>query len=131
MAAQGNPCVRAPLGLCPKWHPTPFIVHYFRPGSIGLWSKVVHCKGNRVPFGTESRSLLRCVCQTSGARELNSPAPAMEQTQNSPLWEARMNNNDAFLSLNHRRLCPFGTVSHPAIYPSVTKCITANLNQFK
>lgn len=34
----------------PKWHP--FIAYYFWKRSTGLWSKVVHCMWNRVPFGT-------------------------------------------------------------------------------
>jgi hypothetical protein len=32
-------------GLHPKWHPIPFIVHYFGPGP---WSNVVHYIGNMV-----------------------------------------------------------------------------------
>ena len=38
-------------GLCPKWHPIPYIVHYLWPRPFGLWSKVVPHIGNRVPFG--------------------------------------------------------------------------------
>ena len=37
-----------------KWYPIPFIVHYFCPRPIGLWSKVVLYIGNRVPFGTQA-----------------------------------------------------------------------------
>ena len=33
--------------LCIKWHPIPYLGHYFL---IGLWSKAVHYIGNRVPF---------------------------------------------------------------------------------
>lgn len=33
---------------CPKSHPIPYIVHYFRPGPIGLCSTIVHCIGNKV-----------------------------------------------------------------------------------
>ena len=31
--------------LHPKWHPIPYVVHYFSSGPIGLWSKVVHYIG--------------------------------------------------------------------------------------
>lgn len=35
-----------------------YIEHYFGPGLIGtpidLWSKVVHCRGKRVPFQTQA-----------------------------------------------------------------------------
>lgn len=37
--------------LHPKYNPIPYIVHNVWPGPIGLYSKVVHSKGNRVPFG--------------------------------------------------------------------------------
>lgn len=30
--------VRGSQCLCPKWQPFPFIVHYFRPVTIGPWS---------------------------------------------------------------------------------------------
>lgn len=29
-------------GLHPKWHPIPHIIHYFLPGPITFWSKVLH-----------------------------------------------------------------------------------------
>ena len=32
----------------------PDMVHYFRPGPIGLWSNVVHCIGDRVIFGIQN-----------------------------------------------------------------------------
>ena len=35
-----------------KWHRITYTVHYSWPGSIGLWTKVVHYVGNRVSFGT-------------------------------------------------------------------------------
>jgi hypothetical protein len=38
--------------LCTKWHPIPYVVHNFRSGPIGFWSKVVHYIETRVPFGT-------------------------------------------------------------------------------
>ena len=41
--------------LHPKWHYVLFIVHFFWPETYGHWSKVVHYKGNRVPFGTDTR----------------------------------------------------------------------------
>lgn len=34
--------------LPPKWHPVPYKGHYFRPGSIRLWSKEMHY---RMQFG--------------------------------------------------------------------------------
>ena len=36
--------------LLPGWQPIPYLVHYFE---AGLWSKVVHQEGNRVPLGTQ------------------------------------------------------------------------------
>ena len=41
----------AKLYVHPKKHPIPYIVHYIWPRPIELWSKVVHYKGDRVPFG--------------------------------------------------------------------------------
>jgi hypothetical protein len=32
----------------------PYIVPYFGPGPIGLWSKVVYYVGYRVPFGMDA-----------------------------------------------------------------------------
>ena len=37
----------------------PYDAHYFWRGPIGLWSKVVHSTGNRVPFGTKPYKLYR------------------------------------------------------------------------
>ena len=37
------------LSLRPKWHPIPYIVHYFWPNPCG---QVVHYVGNRLQFGT-------------------------------------------------------------------------------
>jgi hypothetical protein len=37
------------LSIHPKWHPIPYIVHYFKPKLYGSWSKVVHYIGNREP----------------------------------------------------------------------------------
>ena len=39
------------LWMHPKLCPIAYIVHYFSPGSLGLWSKVVHYAGNRETFG--------------------------------------------------------------------------------
>ena len=45
------------FGMRPIRYSIPFIVHYFWPGPIpepyGDWSKVVHYKRNRAPFGTQ------------------------------------------------------------------------------
>ena len=40
------------LCLWPKWQPIPCIVHYLWPEPYGPRAKIVHCIGNRVPFGT-------------------------------------------------------------------------------
>lgn len=40
--------------LHPKWHPVPSNVHYFCHGPIGLWAKVVHNIGIRVPLGPQA-----------------------------------------------------------------------------
>jgi hypothetical protein len=40
--------------LCPKWHPIPYIVHYFWPKPYGPWPNVVRCTGDRVSSGTLS-----------------------------------------------------------------------------
>lgn len=37
--------------LCPKWHPVPYLVHYFWP-EPWPWSKEVDYIGTRVPFRT-------------------------------------------------------------------------------
>ena len=37
-----------------KWHPIPYIAHYFRPEFYGPWSEVMHYIGNRVPFVTQA-----------------------------------------------------------------------------
>ena len=37
-----------------KWQPVPSNVHYFCHGPIGLWAKVVHNIGNRVPLGPQA-----------------------------------------------------------------------------
>ena len=47
---------RVTLIVFRQWQPFPYIVPYFWPGPIeriGLWSKVVHCVWNRVPFGMQ------------------------------------------------------------------------------
>jgi hypothetical protein len=37
--------------LCLKWHPIPYVVHFtLTKTQTGLWSKVVHYVGNRIPF---------------------------------------------------------------------------------
>jgi hypothetical protein len=41
----------------------PYLVHYFWPGCIGLWSKVVHYIGNRVPFGTKKSVTIYSICR--------------------------------------------------------------------
>ena len=43
------PITTAPW-LWSKWHSIPQLMHYFWPGPIRLWSKVVHYVGNRVSF---------------------------------------------------------------------------------
>uniref|UniRef100_A0A8C7SM71 Signal peptide, CUB and EGF-like domain-containing protein 2 n=1 Tax=Oncorhynchus mykiss TaxID=8022 RepID=A0A8C7SM71_ONCMY len=47
------------IGLHPKWHPIPFILHNFCPAPTWLWSRVVPYTGNMVPFGTEIELLLQ------------------------------------------------------------------------
>ena len=36
---------------CVKWHPFPYIEHYLFTGSIGLWSKIIHCIDNKEDLG--------------------------------------------------------------------------------
>jgi hypothetical protein len=55
----------------PQWHPVPYIVHYFWPGSIGLWSKLVHYVGNRVPFGTHSWFKLKSWTWSTGPTSMS------------------------------------------------------------
>ena len=42
--------MKSELWLHLKWHPILYIVNF---RTLVLWSKVVHCIGNRVPFGTQ------------------------------------------------------------------------------
>uniref|UniRef100_A0A673ZGH0 Signal peptide, CUB domain, EGF-like 2 n=1 Tax=Salmo trutta TaxID=8032 RepID=A0A673ZGH0_SALTR len=53
------------IGLHPKWHTIPFILHNFCPGPTWLWSRVVPYTGNRVPFGTQIELLLLSVCRAA------------------------------------------------------------------
>uniref|UniRef100_A0A8C7SPT1 Signal peptide, CUB and EGF-like domain-containing protein 3 n=1 Tax=Oncorhynchus mykiss TaxID=8022 RepID=A0A8C7SPT1_ONCMY len=53
------------IGLHPKWHPIPFILHNFCPAPTWLWSRVVPYTGNMVPFGTEIELLLQSVCRAA------------------------------------------------------------------
>ena len=62
----GHQCLR------PKWHPIPYIVHYFWPGPIG--SKAVHYKAQTVFPQWTTLHLIHCVIEamteTSGSRGL-------------------------------------------------------------
>jgi hypothetical protein len=46
---QHRPCLGS------KWHHFPFIVHYFWPGPIGVWSKEMHYIGNRLLSGMHTK----------------------------------------------------------------------------
>ena len=58
----------------PKWHPIPYIMHYFWLEPYAPGSKVVHYKGNVMPFGTHLK--------------LRSPAPCSQliNTQRGLGW---------------------------------------------
>ena len=44
--------------LHPKRHPIPYVVYFFRPGSIGFWLKVEHYIWNMTLFGMHTRKWL-------------------------------------------------------------------------
>ena len=44
--------------VCPKWHTTLLLTKALWP--YGPWHKVVHCIGNRVPFGMRTQFLSLC-----------------------------------------------------------------------
>ena len=48
-----GPLLHQPPHQYSKWDHIPYIVHYFWAWPIGIWSKVVHYIGNRVPFGEQ------------------------------------------------------------------------------
>ena len=76
------------LLLHPRGHPFPFIVHYFWPGPR---SKVVHYRGNRVPFGGHPLSRPRAIVVYSGSdrqgSSLNSALKVWDSPADQP-WEA-------------------------------------------
>jgi hypothetical protein len=57
VSLSGGHYTRDKLGLLSKWHSIPVIMHW---SPIGLWSKVVHYIGNRVPFGTQNAHWIHC-----------------------------------------------------------------------
>ena len=62
------------FSLWSKWHPIPYVVHYFWLVPYGLWTKVGNYIGIRMPFGTQAWSPL-CICCCIGGMPETSPCP--------------------------------------------------------
>ena len=87
-------------GILPKWHPFPYIVHYFLTEFYGPCSKVVHYKGKRVHLGSRPGYSRTTLCHHSSSSQT---ASQRERAGSNPL-KAVKNEVSSFNSSNNSKL---------------------------